>query len=36
MSLLGLLDRATSGSYRFDGREVARLGDGQLAFLPRE
>ena len=36
MNLLGMLDRPTSGSYRFDGREVARLGDGQLAALRRE
>jgi ABC-type lipoprotein export system ATPase subunit len=36
MNLLGLLDRPTEGSYRFDGDEVARLSDGQLARLRRE
>jgi putative ABC transport system ATP-binding protein len=36
MNLVGLLDRPTAGSYRFDGEEVARLSDGQLARLRRE
>jgi putative ABC transport system ATP-binding protein len=36
MNLVGLLDRPTSGSYRFDGEEVARLSDSQLARLRRE
>ncbi|MPZ16081.1 MAG: ATP-binding cassette domain-containing protein, partial [Chloroflexi bacterium] len=33
MNLLGLLDRPTDGSYRFDGREVNTLTDGQLAAI---
>ncbi len=36
MNLLGLLDRPTAGSYRFDGREVHTLSDGQLAAIRRE
>jgi putative ABC transport system ATP-binding protein len=36
MNLVGLLDRPTAGSYRFDDEEVARLSDGQLARLRRE
>jgi ABC-type lipoprotein export system ATPase subunit len=36
MNLIGLLDRPTSGSYRFDEREVAPLPDGHLAALRRE
>jgi len=36
MNLLGLLDRPTAGTYRFDGREVQTLSDGQLAALRRE
>jgi len=35
MNLLGLLDRPSSGSYRFDGQEVARFGDTELAALRR-
>lgn len=31
MNILGCLDRPTSGSYRLDGREVAHLGDDDLA-----
>jgi macrolide transport system ATP-binding/permease protein len=33
MNLLGCLDQATSGSYRFDGVEVTRLSKMQLASL---
>jgi putative ABC transport system ATP-binding protein len=33
MHLLGCLDRPTSGEYLFDGRDVARLSDHQLARL---
>ena len=36
MNLVGLLDRPSSGSYRFDGREVGRLGDDELATLRRQ
>jgi ABC-type lipoprotein export system ATPase subunit len=33
MHILGLLDRATSGSYHFDGDEVTTLDDNELAEL---
>ena len=33
MHLLGLLDRPTSGALRVDGRDVAGLGDAELAEL---
>ncbi|MBX6351174.1 MAG: ABC transporter ATP-binding protein [Clostridia bacterium] len=33
MNILGCLDRPTSGSYRLAGREVARLGDDELALV---
>jgi putative ABC transport system ATP-binding protein len=33
LNLLGCLDRPTSGSYRFDGREVAGLSDDELSLL---
>jgi putative ABC transport system ATP-binding protein len=33
LHLLGCLDRPTSGSYRLDGREVADLGEGDLALV---
>ncbi len=33
MSILGLLDPATSGTYRFDGRDVQGLGDDALSAL---
>ena len=36
MNLLGLLDRPTSGSYALNGREVGRLGSGELARARRE
>ncbi|HJQ60977.1 MAG TPA: ATP-binding cassette domain-containing protein, partial [Vineibacter sp.] len=35
MNLIGLLDRPTSGSYRFAGEEVADLGIDQRAMLRR-
>ena len=33
MNILGCLDRPTSGSYRIDGQEVARLDEHQLAVV---
>ena len=36
MNLLGCLDRPTSGSYHFMGRDVAALDRDQLAELRRE
>ncbi len=36
LSILGCLDRPTSGSYRFVGREVSRLKPDALAWLRRE
>ena len=33
MNLIGCLDKPTSGSYRLDGVEVARLNDNQLAEI---
>lgn len=36
MNLLGLLDRPTSGSYALNGREVGRLGSGELARARRD
>ena len=36
LNILGCLDRPTSGSYRFAGREVSRLEPDTLAWLRRE
>src|SRR5438034_3287881 len=36
LQLLGALDRPTSGEIRFEGRDVDRMGDGELADLRRE
>jgi macrolide transport system ATP-binding/permease protein len=36
MHLLGCLDRPTSGTYRFAGRDVAEFNADQLAWLRRE
>jgi macrolide transport system ATP-binding/permease protein len=36
MNLLGCLDRPTSGSYFFAGRDVSRLAPDELAWLRRE
>jgi len=33
MNIMGMLDQPTSGSYRFDGEEVARLGIDKLARI---
>jgi len=35
MHLMGLLDVPTSGSYKINGREVAKLGEEELAILRR-
>ncbi|HVF93674.1 MAG TPA: ABC transporter ATP-binding protein [Sphingomonas sp.] len=36
LNLMGMLDRPTSGSYAFNGREVAGLGEGQLAEFRKQ
>lgn len=36
MHILGLLDRATSGQYLFNGRDVTKMGDDELAILRNE
>jgi ABC-type lipoprotein export system ATPase subunit len=36
MNILGCLDRPTAGTYRFDGVDVAGLGDGERAALRAE
>ncbi len=36
MNILGCLDRPTSGSYLFAGKDVAELGSDELAWLRRE
>ena len=36
MHILGLLDRATSGEYFFEGRDVTKLDDDELATLRNE
>ncbi len=36
LNLLGLLDQPTSGTFRCDGKDVARLGDHQLSKLRGE
>jgi len=33
MNMLGCLDRPTSGIFRFDGVEISRFSDDQLAFV---
>ncbi len=33
LNLIGLLEPPTAGSYRFEGRETAQLGDGELTRL---
>jgi putative ABC transport system ATP-binding protein len=33
MNIIGCLDRPSSGSYRLDGREIARMGDTELAGI---
>ena len=35
LQLLGALDRPTAGEIRFEGRPLARMGDGELARLRR-
>jgi len=35
LNILGCLDRPTEGSYRLDGREVARLDEDELALVRR-
>ena len=36
LNILGCLDRPTSGSYRFEGRETAQLSENELARVRRE
>jgi len=36
LQLLGALDRPTSGTIEFDGRDLASLGDGELTRLRRD
>jgi putative ABC transport system ATP-binding protein len=36
LQLLGALDRPTSGRVEFEGRDLAKLGDGDLAGLRRD
>jgi putative ABC transport system ATP-binding protein len=36
LNLFGLLDRPTSGIYRFEGRDVTALSDGEQAQVRRE
>ena len=36
MNILGCLDRATTGTYAFDGRDIGKLGPDALAELRRE
>lgn len=36
LHLLGLLDVPDEGSYRIDGREIAKLGEDELAILRRD
>lgn len=36
MHILGLLDRATRGSYSFDGKDVSKLNDTELALIRSE
>ena len=36
LNLMGMLDRPTSGSYAFNGREVAGLGEAQLAEFRKQ
>lgn len=36
LNILGLLDRPTDGSYDFDGQDVSRLEDAELAEVRRE
>jgi putative ABC transport system ATP-binding protein len=33
LNLIGCLDKPTSGSYYLEGREVSRLGSGDLAYI---
>ena len=36
LQLLGALDRPTSGRVEFEGKDLARMGDGELAALRRD
>jgi putative ABC transport system ATP-binding protein len=36
MHVLGLLDRATAGKYSFNGKDVSKLTDDELAYLRNE
>ncbi len=35
LNIIGCLDRPTSGSYRLDGKEVAKLSEGELSLVRR-
>jgi putative ABC transport system ATP-binding protein len=35
LNIIGCLDRPTTGSYRLEGREVARLGEDELVLIRR-
>lgn len=36
MHILGFLDKATSGDYRFEGRDITKLEDDELALMRNE
>ena len=36
LQLLGALDRPTAGAVEFEGRDIAQMGDGELAALRRD
>jgi putative ABC transport system ATP-binding protein len=36
MHILGLLDRLTTGKYKFEGRDITKLNDNELALMRNE